>query len=78
MHLVYFQFLKLAKKNFTKVWSQQPKKKQADLNDQLEKGFITQEVYTARKAKLEAELARKKAEIEYKQAKREKQWTSLV
>jgi hypothetical protein len=77
MHLVYISILKLAKKNFTKVWSQQPKK-QADLNDQLEKGFITQEVYTARKAKLEAELARKKAEIEYKQAKREKQWTSLV
>jgi uncharacterized protein Smg (DUF494 family) len=71
MHLVYiFNSWKLAKKNLQKFEANN-RKKQADLNDQLEKGFITQEVYTAR-AKLEAELARKKAEINTNN-KREKQ-----
>jgi hypothetical protein len=54
---IYFQFLEAGEKELYK--SLKPTtEKQADLNDQLEKGFITQEVYT-RKAKLEAELARK-------------------
>ncbi|MEZ0182667.1 phage tail tape measure protein [Flavobacterium oncorhynchi] len=48
------------------------RKKQNLLNTQLEKGYITQEVYNARKAKAENELAKKRAELEYKQAKREK------
>ncbi|MBC5840737.1 phage tail tape measure protein [Flavobacterium sp. F-380] len=68
----YFQFLEAGEKRTMQKFEANNRKKQADLNDQLEKGFITQEVYTARKAKLEAELAKKKAEIEYKQAKREK------
>jgi hypothetical protein len=69
---IYFQFLEAGEKRTLQKFEANNRKKQADLNDQLEKGFITQEVYTARKAKLDAELARKKAEIEYKQAKREK------
>nr|WP_315245191.1 phage tail tape measure protein [uncultured Flavobacterium sp.] len=48
------------------------RKKQNLLNTQLERGYINQEVYNAKKAKLDNELAKKKAEIEYKQAKREK------
>lgn len=69
---MYFQFLEAGEKRTMQKFEANNRKKQADLNDQLEKGYITQEVYTARKAKLDAELAKKKAEIEYKQAKREK------
>jgi hypothetical protein len=69
---MYFQFLEAGEKRTMQKFEANNRKKQADLNDQLEKGFITQEVYTARKAKLDADLAKKKAEIEYKQAKREK------
>ncbi len=38
----------------------------------LDKGYISQEVYSARIEKLDAEMAKKKAEIEYKEAKRRK------
>lgn len=69
---MYFQFLEAGEKRTMQKFEANNRKKQADLNDQLEKGYITQEVYNARKAKLDAELAKKKAEIEYKQAKREK------
>lgn len=69
---MYFQFLEAGEKRTMQKFEANNRKKQADLNDQLEKGYITQEVYTARKAKLDADLAKKKAEIEYKQAKREK------
>lgn len=69
---VYFQFLEAGEKRSMQKFETNNRKKQADLSDQLEKGYITQEVYTARKAKLDQELAKKKAEIEYKQAKREK------
>jgi uncharacterized small protein (DUF1192 family) len=69
---MYFQFLEAGEKRTMQKFEANNRKKQSDLNDQLEKGYITQEVYTARKAKLETELAKKKAEIEYKQAKREK------
>lgn len=69
---MYFQFLEAGEKRTMQKFEANNRKKQADLSDQLEKGYITQEVFTARKAKLEAELAKKKAELEYKQAKREK------
>jgi len=68
----YFQFLEAGEKRSLQKFEAANRKKQADLSDQLEKGYITQEVYTARKAKLDQDLAKKKAEIEYKQAKREK------
>lgn len=42
------------------------------LSDRLEKGVITQEQYTARVAKLDAELQSKKEEIQKKQAERAK------
>ena len=69
---MYFQFLEAGEKRTLQRFESANKKKQADLSNQLEKGYITQEVYNARSAKLDAELAKKKAEIEYKQAKREK------
>lgn len=69
---MYFQFLEAGEKRNLQKFEAANRKKQADLNTQLERGYITEEVYTARKAKLDADMAKKKAEIEYKQAKREK------
>ncbi|MEN9907128.1 MAG: hypothetical protein RLZZ540_269 [Bacteroidota bacterium] len=68
----YFQFLEAGDKRTLQKFESNTNKKKAALSDQLEKGFITQEVYNARTAKLDQDLAKKKAEIEYKQAKREK------
>ncbi|MBN8565215.1 MAG: phage tail tape measure protein [Flavobacteriales bacterium] len=50
--------------------SQETKKKQ--LTDQLEKGYINQEIYNARMEKLEQEREKKQAELEYKRAVRER------
>ena len=48
-------------------------KKQKDiLNDRLESGMITQEIYNARVAKMDSELDKKKEEIAKRQADREK------
>jgi hypothetical protein len=69
---MYFQFLEAGEKRNLQKFEANNRKKIADLDSQLEKGHITQEVYNAKKAKLETDLAKKKAEIEYKQAKREK------
>lgn len=69
---LYFQFLEAGEKRALQKFESANRQKTNELNIQLEKGYITQEVYTARKAKLDADLAKKKAELEYKQAKREK------
>lgn len=69
---IYFQFLEMGDKRSLQKFESSNRKKQLELASQLEKGYITQEVYIARKAKLDSELAKKKAELEYKQAKREK------
>lgn len=69
---MYFNFLEAGEKRSLQKFETSNRKKQNALNDQLEKGYITEEIYTARKAKLENEYNKKKAEIEYKQAKREK------
>jgi hypothetical protein len=62
MHLVYFHnFGSWREKRTLQSLEQTTEKKTSwPKRDQLEKGFITQEVYTARKAKLDAELAQKK------------------
>lgn len=69
---MYFQFLEAGDKRSLQKFEANNKKKQKELALQLEKGYITQEVYNARKEKLDQDLARKQAELEYKQAKREK------
>lgn len=69
---IYFQFVEAGEKKKLQKFEANNQKQQAVLSSQLEKGIITQEVYNARKAKLDADLAKKKAEIEYKQAKRDK------
>lgn len=43
-------------------------RKKESLAKQLEEGYISQEVYNAKVAKLDAELGKKKAEMEYKSA----------
>lgn len=69
---LYFQFIDAADKRSLQKFEAGNRRKQKELTDQLEKGYITQEVYNARKEKLDQDLAKKKAELEYKQAKREK------
>lgn len=69
---MYSNLLAAGEKRSIQKFESDNRKKQNLLNSQLEKGYISQEVYTARKAKLDADLNKKKAEIEYKQAKREK------
>jgi hypothetical protein len=69
---MYFQFLEAGEQRSLQKAEAANRKKQAALSDQLERGYITQEVYNARKEKLDQDLEKKKAEIEYKRAKREK------
>lgn len=69
---MYFQFLEAGEKRNLQAFEATNRKKQKALSDQLEKGFISQEVYNAKKERLDAELAKKKANMEYKQAKRQK------
>lgn len=68
----YFQFVEAGEKRNLQKFEAATKKKKDALSDQLEKGIITQEVYNARNSKLDADLAKKKAELDYKQAKRQK------
>lgn len=68
----YFQFLEAGEKRQLQTAERNYRKRTDELATQLERGYITQEVYNARMAKADQELAKKKAELEYKQAKREK------
>ncbi|TLX73681.1 phage tail tape measure protein [Labilibacter sediminis] len=54
------------------AYEKNTQKKKDLLNDQLNKGIISQEQYNARTAKLDADLDKKKEEIAIKQAKRDK------
>lgn len=69
---MYSNLMATGEKRSLQKFEADNRRKQNLLNSQLEKGYITQEVYNAKKAKLDNDLAKKKAEIEYKQAKREK------
>lgn len=68
----YFKFLEAGEARTLQKFQNSADKKKRSLADQLEKGIISQEVYNAKVAKIDADIARKKAEIEYKQAKRQK------
>jgi tubulin-specific chaperone A len=69
---MYFKFTEAGDARALQSFTNATNKKKTALSDQLAKGYITQELYNARNAKLDQELAKKKAEIEYKQAKRQK------
>ena len=69
---MFFSFVDASDRRSLQKFEANSRKKQKELSDQLEKGYITQEIYNARKDKLDADLAKKRAELEYKQAKREK------
>lgn len=68
----YFSYLEAAENRQIQKFQKNTDKKKELLAKQLEAGMISQEIYNAKVARAEAELNRKKAEIEYKQAKRKK------
>lgn len=65
-------FMAAKEKKQLKQYEKDTKQKKAALDSQLESGKISQEQYNARVSQLDAELDAKKAEIENKQAKRQK------
>jgi hypothetical protein len=69
---LYSDFVSAAEQRQLKKFEKNSQKKKAALKRQLDSGRIDQETYAREVEKLDNELARKKAEIEYKQAKREK------
>ena len=68
----YFKFLEAGENRTLQNFQRATDKKKRALSDQLDRGFISQAVYNAKVEKLEQDLNKKKAEIEYKQAKRQK------
>lgn len=65
-------FMAAKEKKQLKQYEKNTKAKKAALDKQLDAGKISQEQYNARVSQLDAELDAKKAEIENKQAKRQK------
>lgn len=65
-------FMAAKEKKQLKQYEKNTKAKKAALDKQLDAGQISQEQYNARVSQLDAELDAKKAEIENKQAKRQK------
>ncbi len=65
-------FMAAKEKKQLKQYEKNTKEKKAALDKQLDAGKISQEQYNARVSQLDAELDAKKAEIENKQAKRQK------
>lgn len=66
-------FMAAKEKKQLKQYEKNTQKKKAALDRQLDAGKISQEQYNARVSQLDAELDAKKAEIENKQAKRQKE-----
>ena len=69
---MFFSFFDAADQRSLQKFTRSQDRKKKDLADQLEKGYITQEVYNARMEKLEQEREKKQAELEYKKAVRER------
>lgn len=69
----YFKYIEASENAQMRSYERNINKKKAFLKDQLDKGLISQETYNSKVGKLEADVARKKAELEYKQAKRQKE-----
>lgn len=69
---VYFDFLNAQENRNVANFERATNKKKKELQDQLDKGYINQDLYNSRVAKLDADLDKKKAETEYKQARRQR------
>jgi len=69
----YNEFLVANENAQLQKFEQQSDKKKAKLQRQLNSGMISQTTYNNRVAQIDKEVETKKAEIEYKQAKRKKQ-----
>ncbi|CAL2105478.1 Phage tail protein [Tenacibaculum sp. 190524A02b] len=69
---MYNQFVAQAEAKQLKEFEKKSEKRKIALKKQLDSGIIDQETYNKKVEEIDNELAKKKAEIEYKQAKREK------
>lgn len=69
---MYHEFLAAGEKRSLSNFEKSTNKKKAALKKQLDAGIIDKEEFNKLTEKLDKDLAKKKAEIEYKQAKREK------
>lgn len=69
---MYFEFLNANENRNLANFERANNKKKREFQDQLDKGYINQDLYNSRVQKLDADLDKKKAELEYKQAKRQR------
>lgn len=68
----YFNYVNASEQASLTKYERSVNRKKRALDNQLDRGFISQDLYNARVAKLDEELEKKKARIAYKQAKRER------
>lgn len=68
----YFNYVNASEQASLSKYERSVNKKKKALDNQLDRGFISQGLYNARVAALDEELEKKKARIAYKQAKRER------
>ena len=69
---LYSQFAAAAEQKQLKNLEKTTKRKKELLKDQFDRGLINQEEYNSKIGKLDDDLAKKQAEIDYKRAKRER------
>lgn len=69
----YYAFVAQQEKKQLERFQQNTEKRKTELQHQLDQGYISQETYNEEVAKLEDAYNQRRAEIEYKQAKRQKQ-----
>jgi hypothetical protein len=68
----FFSFFDAADQRSLQKFTKSQDRKKKELADQLERGYINQEIYNARMEKLDQEREKKQAELEYKKAVRER------
>lgn len=68
----FFSYFDAADQRSLQKFTKSQERKKKELADQLERGYINQEIYNARMEKLDQEREKKQAEMEYKKAVRQR------
>lgn len=69
---MFFQFADAADQRSLNRFTRNQEQRRKQLADQLERGYVSQEIYNARLEKLDQERSKKEAEMAYKKAVRER------